>query len=243
MSAGEGGVSLARREWRRLSMLWALLSVMAAVAGPFGTMAALGPLPRFLYWAGVIGGAIGCSVIFIGFAQGRRVIQKCLIWTVFSITLASLIHLLNIAVFDSWGGAAQWGYLLGVVGLVTFFIQSVIAMLEARGQRGTGEPDLVFQRRLPPGVRGRVQRIEAQDHYLNVVTDRGSALILMRLSDALDALSDARGLQVHRSHWVAFAAVQGHRRVKGRDLLVMPDGANVPVSRSFRAAARDAGLF
>jgi DNA-binding LytR/AlgR family response regulator len=64
----------------------------------------------------------------------------------------------------------------------------------------------------------------------------------MRLGDAMQELA-GQGLQVHRSHWVAPEAVRRHRRDKGRDLLVMTDGAEVPVSRSFRAAAQDAGLI
>lgn len=85
-------------------------------------------------------------------------------------------------------------------------------------------------------------RIEAQDHYLNVVTQKGSALILMRMGDAMAELK-GRGLQVHRSHWVSEGHVTAHRRDKGRDVLVMTDDAEVPVSRSFRAKARERALF
>ncbi|MGJ8618612.1 MAG: hypothetical protein ACSHWS_17345 [Sulfitobacter sp.] len=38
-------------------------------------------------------------------------------------------------------------------------------------------------------------------------------------------------------------AVKKHRRKDGRDLLLMADGYEVPISRSFRDAARAAGLF
>lgn len=85
-------------------------------------------------------------------------------------------------------------------------------------------------------------RIEAQDHYLNVVTARGSTLILMRLGDAMAELV-GQGLQVHRSHWIATAAVAKHRRIGARDVLIMADGVEVPVSRSFRAAAQEADLL
>ncbi len=90
---------------------------------------------------------------------------------------------------------------------------------------------------------GRTLTIEAQDHYLSVTTTKGRALILLRLSEALEELAKAEGLQTHRSHWVSLKAVQAHRRVDGRDILVMADGAEVPVARTRREAARDAGLF
>jgi DNA-binding LytR/AlgR family response regulator len=65
----------------------------------------------------------------------------------------------------------------------------------------------------------------------------------MRLSDAAEELREAAGISVHRSHWVALPAVRAHRREKGRDLLLMSDGAEVPVSRSNRTRAQEAGLF
>ena len=67
--------------------------------------------------------------------------------------------------------------------------------------------------------------------------------LLMRLGEAVEELQGAEGLLVHRSHWVAFSGVRAHRRDKGRDILQMSDGAEVPVSRSNKAAAQAAGLF
>ena len=50
-------------------------------------------------------------------------------------------------------------------------------------------------------------------------------------------------MQVHRSHWVALEAIDAHQRIKGRDFLAMRDGTQVPISRSYRAASKAAGLF
>lgn len=47
-----------------------------------------------------------------------------------------------------------------------------------------------------------------EDRYLRIHTDGGSDLILMRLRDAVGELAGADGLQVHRSFWVARAAVR-----------------------------------
>jgi len=105
------------------------------------------------------------------------------------------------------------------------------------------DPETLFQRRLPLEKRGCLIRLEAQDHYLNVVTKAGSALLLMRLQDAVEALAGLQGLQVHRSHWVALSAVAAHRRDKGRDFLVLTNGDEVPISRSFRPDVKAAGLI
>lgn len=91
-------------------------------------------------------------------------------------------------------------------------------------------------------MRGTLSRIEAQDHYLNVVTDAGSALVLMRFGDAVAELSEVAGARVHRSHWVAQAGVARILRKEGRQFLLMRDGAEVPVSRANRAALRELGL-
>jgi len=77
---------------------------------------------------------------------------------------------------------------------------------------------------------------------LKVVTDIGEALILMRLSDAETELAAFDGLRVHRSHWVAIGQVQKVQRREGRLMLTMQDGAEVPVSRTYRPGVEAAGL-
>ena len=98
------------------------------------------------------------------------------------------------------------------------------------------EPGSGLLRHLPAAARGALIRVEAQDHYLNVVTDAGSALVLMRFGDAVAELSEVAGARVHRSHWVARAGVRGLLRKEGRQFLLTHDGAEVPVSRANRAA-------
>lgn len=97
--------------------------------------------------------------------------------------------------------------------------------------------------RLPPAARGALAYMSMQDHYVDVHTDRGSALVLLRLADALRETGAVAGLQIHRSHWVAMDAVQSTLRKDGKLYVKMQDGALLPVSRSFQAAARAAGLI
>jgi len=104
------------------------------------------------------------------------------------------------------------------------------------------EPGSGLLRHLPAAARGALIRVEAQDHYLNVVTDAGSALVLMRFGDAVAELSEVAGARVHRSHWVARAGVRGLLRKEGRQFLLTRDGAEVPVSRANRAALQALGL-
>jgi hypothetical protein len=89
--------------------------------------------------------------------------------------------------------------------------------------------------RLPPHLKdARLLALEAEDHYLRIHTETGSALVLMRLSDAARALGDEAGQQVHRSFWVAGSAVAGAQRRDGRLFLRLVNGMEIPVSRSHR---------
>ncbi len=101
-----------------------------------------------------------------------------------------------------------------------------------------------FLDRLPPRLRGAALRaVEAEDHYLRLHTDRGSDLILMRLSDAVAELEGMEGAQTHRSWWVARDAVRDVRRGDGRATLILDGGVEAPVSRRYARALRAAGWW
>ena len=103
------------------------------------------------------------------------------------------------------------------------------------------QPALI--RRLPEAQRGALLRLSVRGHYTDVHTENGTVSLLLRFSDAMAEVGDTPGLQVHRSHWVARAAVQGSRRHNGRIFLLTLDGAELPVSRNHLAAAAEAGLL
>ena len=72
-------------------------------------------------------------------------------------------------------------------------------------------------------------------------TVTGSDLILMPMKDAIAELTDVEGMQVHRSWWVAKAAVVESVSV-GRNLsLRLRNGLEAPVSRASVARLRSAG--
>jgi len=101
---------------------------------------------------------------------------------------------------------------------------------------------------LPAALRSRVPRelgceivaLEAEDHYVRVHTPKGSTLVLMRLSDAIELLDEALGMRVHRSWWVARRAVESFERDGQQVVLRLTNGARVPVGRTYVAAVRGA---
>ncbi len=96
-------------------------------------------------------------------------------------------------------------------------------------------PPFMAKSRLPPDA--SILAITAEEHYVRVLTDRGTDLIRYRFSETLAELaSEPRGMQVHRSWWVRLDAVESAAE-KGRSMeLTLRDGTVVPVSLAFREA-------
>ncbi|WP_165859719.1 LytTR family DNA-binding domain-containing protein [Tsuneonella suprasediminis] len=115
--------------------------------------------------------------------------------------------------------------------------------LPVREEAPSPDPARLIFDKLPPALGENVLYLENEDHYLRVHTDRGDALILMRMGDAAEALRGIDGARVHRGWWVARRAVSGTTR-QGRAIrLQLVDGREVPVARSMVEELRLAGWF
>lgn len=102
------------------------------------------------------------------------------------------------------------------------------------------KPSAPLLARLDPPLDGEVQWVEAQEHYVRIHTGKETRMVLNRFSDVIDTLDPSDGMQVHRSHWVAFSAI-AHRHRDGANLrLRLKSGVLVPVSRSFRKRVESA---
>lgn len=100
----------------------------------------------------------------------------------------------------------------------------------------------VFLRRLDPDRRGAVWRVSADDHQLAVSTSMGESRIRLRFSDAVRELEAFDGTLVHRSHWVAHAAIRAVVPDGRRHRVVLHDGTEVPVSQNRLPLLRAAGI-
>ncbi len=107
---------------------------------------------------------------------------------------------------------------------------------ERAPQRPAGRVGTVLQL-LPDRLGTDLVYIKSEDHYLEVHTTVGSGLIKMRFSDAVDELGD-RGIQVHRSYWVATRHVTRSVRSGRRTLLRLTGDHKVPVSVTHRPTVR-----
>ena len=117
------------------------------------------------------------------------------------------------------------------------------AMIEAQCQEiiPLAPPEVLspLALRLPLEVRGRILCLEMEDHYVRVHTDRGSALVLLRLSDAISEVQPVQGRQVHRSWWVSDAAVESFERNGRTGALRLSNGARAPVSQRYLRSVED----
>lgn len=230
----------------------ALAGVFLAAAGAFGTSEAP-VLTRFVYWISVmlVGATAGIVVSVLvdlgGWFDDRPALQGTLIAVTLTLPLTVFIWVISSAAFHRFDfDVSDLRFFVGPVFIVTcamtalnYFTQRAPPETHA-APAGSAPPR--FMDRLPVKLRGgEIFAVEAEDHYLRLHTSKGQDLILMRLSDAVAELEGLEGAQVHRSWWVARAAVADARRGDGRATLTLKDGAKVPVSRAYAKALRTSG--
>ena len=226
-----------------------LLGLFLAAIEAFETGQLPAPL-RFLYWQmAVVGGGVIAALIepFLARRLGDRpVLFAAAQLAAMTPPIAVWVSLIPMVVFGSRASAENIVPLLldvttvnvAVIVLAVTVRRILAPSLRPAASEGVAPPDI--RARLSPRLaRARLLAVQAEDHYLRIRTEAGSALVLMRLSDALTALEGADGFRVHRSWWVARVAVEGARWKGGRGELILSDGAVAPVSRTYAASLRD----
>jgi DNA-binding LytR/AlgR family response regulator len=239
--------------WRREAVICTLAGVFLAITNPYEAAAGFPVWGRFLYWTGliIIGNLSGTATA--GFLQDRSNPPPLPgLLTLVSIA-ASLTVTAALITTHALSGqeirAMDTLYLFGLVWVISAAM-TLIRHLAFRkpseptiAGRGIENPVQAFLARLPMKYRqAELYAVSSEDHYLRVHTSLGQELILLRLSDAIRELTGAAGLQVHRSWWIATPAVCGVSRQAGKTSLVLKDGSQVPVSRTFMSDVRAAGL-
>ena len=136
---------------------------------------------------------------------------------------------------SSWTG---WGLELveGCTYAAVFW--SVCLLIRAGLQRASGSktveasPPAGFLALLPAKLRNDVRWMKAEGNYISVHGSGNTELINYVFSRATEE-AGARGLQVHRSYWVAIDAIDQIERKNGRTFVVLDTDERIPVSRSF----------
>lgn len=226
-----------------------LFGLFLAAVAPFGGAEEPAAI-RYLYWqlAMVGGGVIAAMIEPLTFSalRGRPRLFVLLQLAAMTPAIAVWISLLPVIVFGAPLSAWRILWVMPDVLIINMAVV-VLAWLTRkaldRRDPPPGAPEGVappaLRAKLPPRLaRARLVAVEAEDHYLRIRTEAGSALVLMRLGDALEALSGMDGFRTHRSWWVARTAVEAARWKGGRGQLILSDGSAAPVSRTYAAALK-----
>jgi hypothetical protein len=95
----------------------------------------------------------------------------------------------------------------------------------------------VFLERLKPSIGREIRWLKAEGHYTLVTTTLGRDLVYYRFGDAVAQVA-GRGVQVHRSYWVANADLVQPRTSIEDGQLRLADGELIPIGQTYLAQLR-----
>ncbi|WP_127114894.1 LytTR family DNA-binding domain-containing protein [Shimia sediminis] len=237
--------------------IWVVATVVAVVAGPFGTYSALSSGERLAYWGLISLTSVplgyGCVAIVNMFWTQGKPLTRDILRSGFAIVVitADVWLISNMSV---WGGqhVPSFGLFLSFVTLIAFAATMTkyltLAALSGLSAQEEPKPDETpdpprLLQRLPQAEGSSVLHLSVQDHLVEVNTCAGSHSVRMRFRDALGELDGVEGYRVHRSHWVAHAAISGVERENARVFLQLTNGNRIPVSRNYRPELEEAGIL
>lgn len=248
------------REWWHHLRQPIALAMMAGVAivlsmmAPFGTDSSLRPVPRLTFWVAIttstyaVGAFVAIRVRAAWPADRPHGARIALIGLMTGLAVTVTVILLNWAALGHLPGSAGLpATVFGIAVIVSVMFELLAMQQDLSARPGpsiaphAAAPAILD--RLPVERRGALLALSAEDHYVRVRTDRGDALCLMRLSDAMRETTGVAGFQVHRSHWVARQAVAATRRDGDKALIRLTDGTELPVSRRYVPILKEAGLL
>ncbi len=240
------------KSWARGYGAALVVGVFLAVSGAFATSQA--PFwYRLIYWLTVmtlgtgISGAVDRLFARWVWMDDRPLVRTVLLCLALTLPLTVVIWATTAVFYERPWRLEDLSAYFGPVLSVTAMMTAIGFLLDRPGQTHAAASEASAPRfldRIPFKLKGaQIHAVEAEDHYLRVHTERGSDLILMRLSDAVAELDGLEGAQTHRSWWVARDAVAEVSRGDGRATLTLKGGQTVPVSRRHARALRAAGWW
>lgn len=237
-------------------MLVLAVGFVLGLIGPFGTYE-LPTIARLAYWMffGVAGYAVFRPLLLAGdwlsemldippfVGVGIALLVAALPMT---ILVGALLFRFDVVAAFNWGGISVLYLQVWLIGVLT---NAVFQLLFRKPEAGKPIPDSnvlvaqvepAFASRLPPGF-GALLALRGEDHYVRAIGEARDELILIRLRDAMVEVAAVEGMAVHRSWWVARAAVKSVKRDGRAISLILANGCEVPVARDNAPMLRKAG--
>lgn len=244
-------------------VMWAAVSLVVGLSGPFGSYVALDLPQRLMFWGAVIGigvlvGALLRAIVTIAF--GLRDFQRgaFVVAVLSAVMMTGPLYALADRMFDHGKAAAPS---LADISLFIFAISLSVGAVRAARDGDTAlhlttpepepEPEPQVEvvppprivQRLDSALQGRLVAMTVRDHYVDVVTTAGRGSVLIRFADAMQEAEGEEGVQIHRSHWIALWSVAGIERETGKIFVRLCPDLRLPVSRSHRAKLEERGLL
>ena len=209
------------KDHRFVAWMGAVIFVLT-IAGPFGTLESFNLLERFAYWA---------IIAPITFIIANFTATVC------------IVYLVNTGLND-WLSYAIGGIISGIpIGIIVWLLNIGLERSSFVATTDLIEitikttlvtlPVTLFFKRLPHKIGRDLISLQAQDHYILVVTSAGSEMVLMRLSDAIKELGTHKGIQTHRSWWVAEKHIVNMATENGKKHIYLTNGQKTPISRTY----------
>ncbi|EKD61861.1 MAG: response regulator receiver protein [uncultured bacterium] len=239
-------------------VFWVLVTWFLVLTGPFGTYAAFSFWQRWLvvlpFMACV--GLVCTTIRVISFRRLplRSFRMSALVAAVLSciVVAPASQQLLLVLTPDAKPSHPSLPELVLLVASLSFAMSSVRQLAEPMWfadmpqsllPEPVTEPQVRLLQRLEPDLRGDLWAISVRDHYVDIQTSLGASSILLRFGDAMAEADAVEGAQLHRSHWVAWAAVDAVERDGAKLFVRLKHGARVPVSKNHRVKLEARGLI
>lgn len=233
------------KDHRFVAWMGAVIFVLT-IAGPFGTLESFNLLERFAYWA---------IIAPITFIIANFTATICIVYLVNTglndwlsyaiggiisgIPIGIIVWLLNIGLErSSFVATTDLIEITIKTTLVTLPVTLLLKILSKPRTKDLAaeqakDTSSMFFKRLPHKIGRDLISLQAQDHYILVVTSAGSEMILMRLSDAIKELGPHKGIQTHRSWWVAEKHIVNMATENGKKHIYLTNGQKIPISRTY----------
>jgi len=238
-----------------------ILAAIVAVTfvHPLPTVNTLPAWLAVLFWVHVVGSfyALYLGLAWLCLRSGRRLISPLVLAVIAaSLTVSSQLILRPLGGSPATAEklALLWAYHWAIL-LAAEFLHASLVMplilrsLAARGRAAPATTPPAGAAVTAPAARlivggesfdaADLISVSADEHFLRIVTASRTRFLRGRIADVEAQLPPEIGLRVHRSHWVAAAAVAGLERAEGGLRLVLGGGARIPVARGRQQRVRD----
>ena len=223
--------------------------IVIGLVGPFGTYGTMSVPIRIGYWLALV-----ATTFWIGYLTSflaASVLERRGLPPRWSAAMGAVAASIPVTLWVAAVHAVIFAAPFGADALRLFPYVVVIALVAAIVSEALEAPtagpvtqdappsEPAWLDQLPAHLGRDLVLLQAQDHYVRVETALGETLIRTTIQEATEALG-AHGVRVHRSWWVARKAIKAFAYRAGAPVLVLHNGNEVPVGRTYRRALRDA---